>query len=108
LLQNIGLVFLTLGSILLSLNVFKYNLQKYINYSDWKKVPWEVRIFCRLFLGIKDRDQYIRKLFLIHPIPSSDDKLDYRQRLTIDIPIIALILMIIGMLLCFNFSALFK
>jgi len=108
LLKNIGLIFLTLGSILLSINIFKYNLQKYINYTNWKKVPLEVRIFCRLFFRIKDRDQYIKKLFFNRPLPSEHDKLDYKQRLTIDIPIVALILMIIGMLFCFNYSVLFK
>ena len=109
--QNIGLAFLTLGSILLSLSVFRLYVIQFIYFSDWKNVPWESRLALRLLFRIRNRDDYFKWY-----VRSQDKRalgeelkdLSLPERLYMNLPIIALVLMVIGFFLCFNYSVLWK
>jgi hypothetical protein len=107
--QNIGLILLVAGSILLSYGVFRTYLDKLINYNEWKNVPLEIRMFLWLFC-IKNRGDYLERLEVSrHPLPSGRKKeLSWSQRIYLDVPIIAFILMIIGFFLSFSYSALWR
>lgn len=101
--QNIGVIFLTTGSIILAISVFRLFLIKFYQI-EWEKFPWEVKLFCRL-IGIKNKHDYFEKLFKKKRYVSEDEQLEFSDRIKIDMPIIALVLMLIGMFLCFDYSA---
>jgi hypothetical protein len=107
--QNIGLLFLTFGSVLLSIGVFRYHLTKLINFYEWKNVPWEVRLYFKL-RGIKSRDNYFGWIVRAQKRDycPSDEKGDLAlaQRIYIDLPIIAIVFIVIGFILCLNYPAL--
>ncbi len=102
--QNIGLLLLTLGSILLGVSVFQTFLFTWINFR-WKEQPWEVRLYCRM-RGIRNDKDYFRKLAAIKTgLPSRQDKLSLFRRLFYDLPLVAVGLMIIGFFLSLNYAA---
>jgi hypothetical protein len=107
--QNIGLLFLTIGSVLLSVGVFRSHLTKFINFYEWKNVPWEVRLYFKL-RGIKSRDDYFGWIVRAQKreyCPSGEKgDLALAQRIDIDLPIIAIVFMVIGFILCLNYPAL--
>jgi hypothetical protein len=101
--QNIGLVFLTLGSVLLSICVFPSRL-----IGSWKDYPWEQRWFLKMlgekefFENLRNRDEHASRM-------EKDEKYARRvkrwARIRADYPIIAIVMMLIGFFLCFNYSA---
>ncbi len=103
-LQNIGLLILTLGSVLLSLSVFPRRI-----VGNWKDFYWEQRLFLKL-MGEKEsfagQSRSIANVLRMQ----SDNKYKKRTercgRIKTDLPLIALILMLIGFFLSFNYSAL--
>jgi hypothetical protein len=102
--QNIGLFLLTSGSIILGVSVFRLYLIKFYQL-EWKKFPWEVGLFCR-FIGIGNKDNYFKKLLINkkeYVLPNNE--LKFMDRIIIDLPIIALLLMMMGMFLCLDYSA---
>ena len=102
--QNIGLILLTSGSIILGISVFRVCLVKFYQI-EWMQIPWEVKLFCR-FIGISGRDDYFKKLVLgkkEYVLP--DEELRLADRIKVDLPIIALFLMIVGMFFCMDYSA---
>lgn len=103
--QNIGVIFLTAGSVILGISVFRLFLIKFYQI-EWGKFPWEAKLFCKL-IGIKSKDDYFKKLLIMkkeYVLP--DEELKFADRIKIDLPIMALVLMVIGMFLCFDYSAL--
>jgi hypothetical protein len=101
--QNIGLVFLTLGSVLLSICVFPRRL-----IGSWKDFKWEQRLFLKMlgerefFDNLRDRDE--------HALRMQNDKkyarrVKCRARIREDYPIIAIMMMLVGFFLCLNYSA---
>lgn|GEM_PF-2298181 len=104
--QFIGLLCLTLGSVLLSLSVFRNMLEKFFNY-DWKQLPIEIRALCRI-IGIKNRHEFLMKLFIHEKgtLFSSAEPLSLRQRIIVDLPLIALGLMVLGFFLSIDYAAL--
>jgi len=104
--QNIGLILLTGGSILLAIGVFRVYLIEFIRFMDWKNVPWESRIVLRLF-GI-NKDNFLRRIVSAsekYPLGKGLDKLTFAERLYLNIPAYAVILMVIGLFLCFDYTA---
>jgi hypothetical protein len=102
--QNIGLILLTSGSIILGISVFSVYLRRFYQL-EWDKIPWEVRLFCRL-IRIDNKTDYFEKLLVgakEYILP--DDKIKLGDRIKTDLPIIALFLMVVGILLCLNYSA---
>ena len=88
--------FLVAGSVILGISVFRLFLIKFFQI-EWGKFPWEVKLFCRL-LGIKSKDDYFKKLLIMEKeYVLSDEELKFADRIKIDLPIIALILMEIRM-----------
>lgn len=104
--QNIGLVLLASGSIILGISVFRLYLIKFYQL-DWQKFPWEVRLFCRL-IGINSKDDYFKKLFINKEYILHDEELKFADRIKIDLPIIALVQMVVGMFLCLDYSSFCK
>jgi hypothetical protein len=101
--QNIGLILLTAGSILLSVSVFWGK-----TIGSWKDLCWEQRLFFKLTAGKrlfdkiqKDSDNTAKML--------SDNKFlrraNRRKRIVTDLPLIALVLMLLGVFLCLNYRA---
>jgi hypothetical protein len=85
-------------------------LIKFINFFDWNNVPWESRLALRLF-GIKNRDSYLKWLFKAqekYPLGKELKDLTLAERVVLNLPVLALALMVIGSLLCFNYSALWR
>jgi len=79
--QNIGLFLLTLGSIILGVSVFRLYLIKFYQL-EWKKIPWEVRLFCKS-IGIRNREKYFKKLLINkkeYVLP--DEELKFRDRIS--------------------------
>lgn len=106
--QNVGLFFLTAGSLILSLSVF---WGKILNFK-WQDLHWEQRLFYRL-MRIKNLREYMWKSFeerdeLLKGNEKLRKKINRRERLIVDMPLIALILMVMGFLLCMNYQALLK
>lgn len=102
--QNIGLFFLTAGSIILGISIYRLYVRRFYQL-DWTRFPWEARLFCNL-LGINNKEDYFKKLFFgekEYLLP--DDEQKFGDRLRTDLPIIALFLMIIGLFLCLDYSA---
>lgn len=95
---------LTLGSVLLSLSVFRNMLEKFFNY-DWKELPVEIRAVCRI-IGIKNRHEFLMKLFIHEKgtLFCSADPLSLRQRLIVDLPLIAFGLMVLGFFLSLDYT----
>jgi hypothetical protein len=106
--QNIGLLCLTAGSILLSINVFwgKY-------FRSWEELPWEQRFFYKLTGGRKlfdfevqakayetvarmQKDPEFRKRM--------DNRAKWRSRIVGDLPILAILLMLVGFFLSLNYK----
>ena len=105
--QNIGLFCLTAGSILLSVNVF---WGKYIG--NWDDLPREQRFFYKLTGGKKlfdfeaqakayeivarmEKDKEFRKRM--------DNRAKWRSRIVGDLPILAILLMVIGFFLSLKY-----
>ena len=108
--QNIGLFFLTLGSALLGLSIFRIYLTKFLNFYDWKEIPLESRLALRLF-GIKDRHSYLKKLVNSqekYPLGKELKNLTLAERVVLNLPVLAIALMVIGFLLCFSYQALWR
>lgn len=101
--QNIGLLFLTAGSVLLSASVFWGKIIR-----SWKELSWEQRLFFKLaggksvFESMQKNSENLEKLL-------SDNKfvrrLKRRDRIITDLPLIALVLMVVGFFLCLNYKA---
>lgn len=101
--QNIGLLFLTLGSVLLSISVFPMRI-----VGNWKDFYWEQRLFLKL---IGEKELFEGKYKSIeHALRMQSDK-KYKKRverygrIKKDVPLIALILMVIGFFLSLNYRA---
>ena len=102
-LQNIGLAFLAVGSVLLSICVFPRRL-----IGTWKDYPWEQRLFLKMlgerefFENLQNRDEHALRM-------EKDEKyarrMNRRARIRADYPIIAIVMMLIGFFLCLNYSA---
>lgn len=90
---------MTAGSLMLALGVFRGVMTELYNLT-WEKFPWEVRVLCRLF-GIKSKVDFDNKLYINKYLLGSEDKLTCRRRFLIDVPIIAALFMIVGMVFCF-------
>ena len=112
--QNIGLILLTSGSILLGFGVFRIYLTEFIKFLDWKNVsywkniPWESRLALRLLFRIK-QDNFMKRVFEAHekyPLGKGLKDLTLAERLYLNIPVYAIILMVIGLVLCFDYTAL--
>jgi len=98
--QNIGLLLLTAGSVLLSVNVFWGKIM-----GSWKDLWWEQRLFFkltggkRLFDKIQKDSENMAKML-------SDNKFlrraNRRKRIVTDLPLIALVLMVVGFFLCLD------
>lgn len=104
--QNVGLVLLTGGSILLALGVFRFYLIEFMKFLDWKNVPWESRLVLRLF-GVK-QDNFIKRIVKAHekyPLGKELKDLTLAERLYLNIPVYAVIFMVIGFFLSLNYSA---
>jgi hypothetical protein len=104
--QNVGLVLLTGGSILLALGVFRFYLIEFMKFLDWKNVPWESRLVLRLF-GVK-QDNFIKRIVNAHekyPLGKELKDLTLAERLYLNIPVYAVIFMVIGFFLSLNYSA---
>jgi hypothetical protein len=105
--QNIGLFFLTAGSIILSFCLFPKRL-----IASWKQYPWEQRLFLRLMgnrSAFEDRNEDVAYMNRIES-DAEFRKLEMkrakrRERIRTDWPIIAFVMMVIGFFLCFNYSA---
>jgi len=105
--QNIGLLCLTAGSILLSINVFwgKY-------FRSWEELPWEQRFFYKLTGGKKMLDLERQSKAIEEVVKRQNDE-DYRlrtenreklhKRIVGDLPIAAIVLMIAGFFLCLKY-----
>jgi hypothetical protein len=102
--QNIGLLCLTAGSILLSLNVF---WGKYVK--NWEGLPLEQKLFYKLTGGKKLLDLEAQaKAFEIAVRMTKDpefkkrmdDRAKRRDRIIGDLPMLAILLMIAGFFLC--------
>jgi hypothetical protein len=90
--QLLGLVLQIIGYVALSWGVLLGSARKYINF-PWEKKPIEIRLFLNL-IGIKDDAEYNR-LFSGDPYPTSHS-FTIKERLILDIPLIALVLIILG------------
>ena len=106
--QNVGLFFLTLGSVLLSIGVFRTHLIQLINFYEWKNVPWELRLYC-WSRGIRNREDYVKWLGKsqeknYYPL-GEQGELTRSKRIDLDLPIISIVLMVVGFLLCLKYSA---
>ncbi len=100
--QNIGLLFLTIGSVLLSIRIF---LDKVIG--NWDDLTIEQRFFYRL-IGRKtlwDKSQKKDNLISKFGDPKYRKKLIRSARLREDIPIIAAILIIAGFFLALDYAS---
>ena len=101
--QNIGLFFLTLGSVILSLCVFPRRL-----IGSWKEFYWEQRLFLKL---IGEREFFDAKIRAEKDAlrMQTDKKYEKhgkcRARIRADLPLIAIVMMLIGFFLCFNYLA---
>jgi hypothetical protein len=104
--QNIGLACLTLGSILLSVKVFWGTY-----FRDENDLPMEQRIFYKLTGGKKllDMEKQNKKYEEVMRCQNDEKfrkKVQRRakcsQRISGDLPIVALMLVIIGFFLCSN------
>jgi hypothetical protein len=98
-LKTLGIVFFTLGSLILSISVLRHSLQRYVNFK-WSELPWEIRLFCRIIFGAKNQHNYFMKVFGADTdrLPLPDD-FSCKERLLNDFPIIAVVLIIIGFIL---------
>ena len=96
----IGLILQALGTIILGWGVILASMRNFLNFFDWKQIPPEIRFFLRL-LGIKDRSSYLYKLFSGKTFLGSKD-FNIKQRFIIDMPLIALIFIITGLILSFK------
>jgi len=112
--QNIGLILLTGGSILLGVGVFRIYLTEFIKFLDWKNVsywkniPWESRLALRLLFRIK-QDNFLKRVVEAHetyPLGKRLKDLTLAERLYLNIPVYAIILMAMGLVLCFDYGAL--
>jgi len=101
--QNIGLFCLTAGSILLSINVF---WGKYV--SDWKGLPPEQRLFYKLTGGKKlfDFEAKAREFEIVNRMQKDpefrevmENRAKWRRRIVGDLPILAILLMLVGFFL---------
>jgi hypothetical protein len=105
--QNIGLILLTGGSILLGFGVFRIYLTGFIKFLDWKDVPWESRLILRLF-RVK-QENFLKRIVEAHekyPLGKGLKDLTLAERLYLNIPVYAIILMAMGLVLCFDYAAL--
>jgi hypothetical protein len=78
----------------------------------WEDMHWEQRLFYRL-MGIKNMSEYMWKSFkekdeLLKGNEKLRQKIERRERLIVDMPLIALILILVGFCLCLNYQALQK
>lgn len=105
--QNIGLLCLTAGSILLSINVF---WGKYVR--SWEELPWEQRLFYKLTGGKKMLDLERQSKAIEEVVKRQNDedhrkRMDKRERLNKrlvgDLPIAAIVLMVAGFFLCLKY-----
>jgi hypothetical protein len=101
--QNIGLFFLTAGSVLLSARVFWGKI-----VGSWKDLSWEQRFFFKLtggrsaFESMQKNWENMEKFLLDKKFVR---RLNRRERIITDLPLIALVLMMAGFFLCLNYRA---
>jgi hypothetical protein len=105
--QNIGLLMLTGGSLLLAIGIFRIYQIEFIKFLDWKNVPWESRLILRLFAKFDEKNfiKRIHELKQTWPLGKPLNNLTMGERIYLNIPAYAVFLMIVGMLLSFNYSA---
>lgn len=101
--QNLGLLCLTAGSILLSINVF---WGKYV--SDWDGLPPEQKLFYKLTGGRKLFDLEAQAKAFETAVRMTkdpefkkqmDNRAKWRRRIVGDLPILAILLMLVGFFL---------
>ena len=105
--QNIGLIFLTIGSVLLAVGVFRTYKIEFIKFLDWKNVPWESRLVLRLFSKF-DKENFLKRINELHekwPLGKELKNLTLGERLYLNIPAYAVLFMVVGMFLCFDYTA---
>jgi len=105
--QNIGLILLTTGSLLLAIGVFRIYKIEFIKFLDWKNVPWESRLVLRLFSKY-NKDNFLKRINALNekwPLGKPLDNLTLGERLYLNLPAYAVLLMVVGMFLSFNYSA---
>jgi hypothetical protein len=105
--QNFGLFFLTLGSVVLSVNVFWGKCVR-----SWEELPWEQRLFYKLTGGRKLIDLERQSKMLEEVVKRQNDE-NYRKRMEKraklhsriigDLPIVAIVMMITGFFLCLRY-----
>jgi hypothetical protein len=102
--QNLGLLCLTLGSVLLSVNVF---WGKYVR--SWEELPWEQRWFFkltggRLMVDLERSSKMIENVIRIQKDEEFAKRVKRRAklhgRIVGDLPLVAIVLMITGFFLC--------
>lgn len=105
--QNIGLFFLTLGSVILSICVFP---RRFI--ASWKDVKWEQRPFLKMVgnsavFGDRDKNiEYEKRMLEDAEFRKREtERATRRERIITDLPIIALALIVTGFFLCLNYAA---
>lgn len=102
--QNIGLFCLTAGSILLSVKVFWGK-----HFDSWEGLPWEQRFFYKITGGRKlfDLEAQAKAYEMVGKMQKDPEfrermfrRAKRRSRIIGDLPIFAILLMIIGFFLC--------
>jgi len=99
---------LTGGSILLAIGIFRIYQIEFIKFLDWKNVPWESRLVLRLFAKF-NKENFLKRLNALHekwPLGKSLENLTLGERLYLNIPAYAVLFMVVGMFLCFDYAAL--
>jgi hypothetical protein len=106
--QNIGLILLTGGSILLAISIFRVYRIEFIKFGEWKNVPWESRFILRLFSKF-NKENFLKRIYVLHekwPVGKPLTNLTLAERFYLNIPAYAVMFMIVGMFLCFDYTAL--
>jgi hypothetical protein len=101
--QNIGLLLLTSGSVLLSVTVFWGKI-----IASWKDLSWEQRLFFKLTGGKPLFEKIQKNWENVAKLQSDNDyvkRTKRHNRIVTDLPLIALILMVVGFFLCLNYNA---
>ena len=105
--QNLGLLCLTLGSILLSVNVFWGKLIR-----SWEELPCEQRFFYKLTGGrlILDLERQSNELVKVVRYQNDekyrkrmDRRAKWHSRIVGDLPILAIVMMIVGFFLSLKY-----
>ncbi|MHC4123963.1 MAG: hypothetical protein ACYSSI_10350 [Planctomycetota bacterium] len=69
--------------------------RKYFHF-EWNEMPLEIKIFL-LFIGVTNKEKYTKMMFYPKYLPSPKFRL--KDRIIINLPIYALVFIVIGLLL---------